>query len=51
MPLSKKVRLADMVIDGTAPRQDAMKAIRGIFLDLLKQTWPAKLSLCPSRLN
>jgi dephospho-CoA kinase len=37
MPLSKKIRLADIVIDGTVTRQDAMKALRGIFLDLLKQ--------------
>jgi dephospho-CoA kinase len=37
MSLSKKVRLADIVIDGTLRRQDAMKTIRGAFLDLLKQ--------------
>lgn len=37
MPLSMKVRLADIVIDGTLPRQDAMKAIRNTFLGLLKQ--------------
>jgi dephospho-CoA kinase len=37
MPLSKKVRLADIVIDGTLPRQGAMKTIRGAFIDLLKQ--------------
>jgi dephospho-CoA kinase len=37
MPLSKKVRLADIVIDGTLRRQDAMKTIRGAFIDLLKQ--------------
>jgi len=37
MSLSKKVRLADIVIDGTFRRQDAMKTIRGAFLDLLKQ--------------
>ena len=36
MALSKKVRLADIVIDGTLPRRDAMKAVRGIFLGLLK---------------
>jgi dephospho-CoA kinase len=38
MPLSKKVRLADIVIDGTLSRQNAMKAVRGIFLDLLRPT-------------
>jgi dephospho-CoA kinase len=38
MPLSKKIRMADIVIDGTLPRKAAMKAVRGIFLDLLKQT-------------
>ena len=37
MSLSKKVRMADIVIDGTLRRQDAMKTIRGAFLDLLKQ--------------
>lgn len=37
MPLAKKVRLADIVIDGTLPRRDAMKSIRPIFFDLLKQ--------------
>ena len=37
MPLAKKVRLADIVIDGTLRRQDAMKTIRGAFIDLLKQ--------------
>jgi dephospho-CoA kinase len=37
MPLSMKVRLADIVIDGTLRRQDAMKTIRTTFLDLLKQ--------------
>ena len=37
MPLSKKVRLADIVIDGTLRRQDAMKTIRGAFIDLQKQ--------------
>ena len=36
MALSKKVRLADIVIDGTLPRRDVMKAVRGIFLRLLK---------------
>jgi len=38
MPLSKKVRLADIVIDGTLSRHNAMKAVRGIFLDLLRPT-------------
>jgi len=38
MPLSKKVRLADIVIDGTLSRQNAMKAVRRIFLDLLRPT-------------
>ena len=37
MPLSMKVRLADIVIDGTLPRQDALKTIHKAFLDLLKQ--------------
>ena len=37
MPLSKKVRLADIVVDGTLPRRHAMKSIRSIFFDLLKQ--------------
>ena len=37
MPLSKKIRMADIVIDGTLPRQDALKTIRRTFLDLLKQ--------------
>jgi dephospho-CoA kinase len=37
MPLSKKICLADIVIDGTLPHQDAMKAVRSIFLDLLEQ--------------
>jgi len=37
MPLTKKVRLADIVIDGTLRRQDAMRAIRGTFQALLKQ--------------
>jgi dephospho-CoA kinase len=37
MPLSKKARLADIVIDGTLRRQDAMKTIRGTFINLLKQ--------------
>ena len=38
MPLSKKVPLADIVIDGTLSRHNAMKAVRGIFLDLLRPT-------------
>ena len=38
MPLSKKVRLANIVIDGTLSRQNAMKAVRGMFLDLLRPT-------------
>ena len=38
MPLSMKVRLADIVIDGTLSRHNAMKAVRGIFLDLLRPT-------------
>lgn len=37
MPLSKKVRLANIVIDGTLRRQDTMKTIRGTFINLLKQ--------------
>ena len=37
MPLSKKVCLADIVVDGTLPRRYAMKSIRRIFFDLLKQ--------------
>ena len=37
MPLSKKIRLADIVIDGTLRRQDALKTIRSAFIDLLKQ--------------
>lgn len=37
MPLSKKVRLADIVVGGTLPRRHAMKSIRRIFFDLLKQ--------------
>ncbi|MEO5864534.1 MAG: dephospho-CoA kinase [Nitrospiraceae bacterium] len=37
MPLSKKIRLADIAIDGTLRRQDAMRTIRGAFIDLLKQ--------------
>jgi dephospho-CoA kinase len=37
MPLSKKVHLADIVIDGTLLHQGAMKAVRRIFLDLLEQ--------------
>lgn len=38
MPVPKKARLADVVIDGTLPRQDGMKAVRRTFLDLLTQT-------------
>jgi hypothetical protein len=30
--------LADIVIDGTLSRHNAMKAVRGIFLDLLRPT-------------
>ncbi|TKB92878.1 MAG: dephospho-CoA kinase [Nitrospira sp.] len=37
MPLSKKIRLADIVIDGTRPRQGTMKAIRATYHDLLQQ--------------
>ena len=37
MPLSKKVRLADIVVDGTLPRRHAMRSIRSIFFELLKQ--------------
>jgi dephospho-CoA kinase len=37
MPLSKKIRLADIVIDGTRPRQDAVKAIRATYHNLLQQ--------------
>jgi dephospho-CoA kinase len=37
MPLSKKIRLADIVIDGTRPRQDTVKAIRATYHDLLQQ--------------
>lgn len=37
MPVAKKVRLADVVIDGTLPRQDGMKAVRRTFLDFLTQ--------------
>jgi dephospho-CoA kinase len=36
MPLAKKVHLADILIDGTLPRQDVMKTIRGAFIDILK---------------
>lgn len=37
MPLSKKIRLAHIVIDGTLPHQVATKVIRGTFLDLQKR--------------
>lgn len=37
MPLSKKIRRADIVIDGTRPRQDTMKAIRATYHNLLQQ--------------
>lgn len=37
MPQSKKARMADIVVDGTLPRPHAMKSIRSIFFDLLKQ--------------
>ncbi|THI84908.1 MAG: dephospho-CoA kinase [Nitrospira sp. CG24A] len=36
MPLSKKIHLADIVIDGTRPPRQAMQSIRRIYLDLLK---------------
>jgi dephospho-CoA kinase len=38
MPLSKKARMADIVIDGTLPRRDTMISIRRSFLELQKQT-------------
>jgi dephospho-CoA kinase len=37
MPLSKKIRLADIVINGTRPRQDTVKAIRATYHNLLQQ--------------
>jgi dephospho-CoA kinase len=37
MPLSKKIHLADIVIDGTRPRQDTLKAIRATYHNLLQQ--------------
>jgi dephospho-CoA kinase len=37
MPMSKKIRLADIVVNGTLPRRRAMKLIRRIHFDLLKQ--------------
>jgi dephospho-CoA kinase len=37
MPLSKKIHLADIVIDGTRPRQDTVKAIRATYHNLLQQ--------------
>ncbi|MEK6639622.1 MAG: dephospho-CoA kinase [Nitrospirota bacterium] len=36
MPLSKKIHLADIVIDGTRPPRQAMQSIRRIYFDLLK---------------
>ena len=36
MPLSKKIRLADIVVDGTLPPRQAMQSIRRIYFDLLK---------------
>jgi dephospho-CoA kinase len=38
MPLSKKVRLADIVIGGTTPRQTVMKTVRTTFANLREQT-------------
>jgi dephospho-CoA kinase len=38
MPIARKVRLADVVIDGTRRRQDIMKTVRSVFLDLLPPT-------------
>jgi dephospho-CoA kinase len=37
MLLSKKIHLADIVIDGTRPRQDTVKAIRATYHNLLQQ--------------
>jgi len=37
IPLSKKIHLADIVIDGTRPRQDTVKAIRALYHNLLQQ--------------
>ena len=37
MPLSKKIHLADLVIDGTRPRQGTMKAIRATYHNLVQQ--------------
>ncbi len=37
MPLSKKIRLANIVIDGTLPRRQVMQSIQRIYLDLLKE--------------
>ncbi|TKB57025.1 MAG: dephospho-CoA kinase [Nitrospira sp.] len=36
MPLSKKIRLANIEIDGTLPPRQAMQSIRRIYFDLLK---------------
>ncbi|MEK7349818.1 MAG: dephospho-CoA kinase [Nitrospirota bacterium] len=36
IPLSKKIRLADIVVDGTLPPRQAMQSIRRIYFDLLK---------------
>jgi len=36
MPLSKKIRLANIEIDGTLPARQAMQSIRRIYFDLLK---------------
>ncbi|THJ22067.1 MAG: dephospho-CoA kinase [Nitrospira sp. CG24E] len=37
MPLSKKIRLADIVVDGTLPQRQVMQSIRRIYFDLLKE--------------
>ncbi|NOT22325.1 MAG: dephospho-CoA kinase [Nitrospiraceae bacterium] len=37
MPLSKKIRLADIVVDGTLPHRQVMQSIRRIYFDLLKE--------------
>ena len=36
MPLAKKIRLADIVVDGTLPPRQIMQSIRRIYFDLLK---------------
>ncbi|MDN5941155.1 MAG: dephospho-CoA kinase [Nitrospira sp.] len=36
MPLSKKIRLADIVVDGTLPPRQVMQSIRRVYFDLLK---------------